>query len=93
MENTLPDFDGKVILVVFDSAVPRNRAVVENPRFELQGGKLFLVGGGLTAKAWGIDVPLAIPWSKVQWYFVFESIEAYDKAEAYYRNVYSAPIA
>ena len=91
MENILPDFSQKVILVYFDSGAPQNRAAVENPRFELQGGELFLVGRGLTAEGWGIDLPLAIAWSKIQWYSVFESTDAFDKAEAYYRNVYCAP--
>ena len=85
MENTLPDFGQKIVYVFFDSGSAQSRAAVASPRFEIQGGQLFLVGRGFTSHAWGSDVPIAIAWSKVQWYSVFESAEAFAKAEAYAR--------
>ena len=85
MEDRLPDFSNRVVYVFFDSGAPHCRAVVLNPRFELQGGELFLVGGGLMAKSWGVDVPVGIAWSKVQWYSVFESVEAFEQADAHYK--------
>ena len=83
MENTFPDFTDKIVYVFFDSGTPSSRAAVQNPRFELQGGQVFLVGRGITAKAWGIDAPVAIAWSKVQWYSIFPSLEAFEQAEAH----------
>jgi len=85
MEDSLPDFSNKVVYVFFDSGGD-SRTAVENPRFELQGGVLFLVGRGLMSKGWGCDLPVGIAWSKVQWYSVFDSIDAFDKAGAYYWN-------
>lgn len=83
MQDTLPDFSRKVVYVFFDTGEPSSRAAVENPRFELQGGELFLVGRGLTKRAWGSDVPLAIAWSRIQWYSVFESAQAFEEAYDY----------
>ena len=91
MKDTLPDFGQKVVYVFFDSGTSQSRAVVENPRFELQGGELFLIGRGLTIKAWGSDVPVGIAWSKVQWYSVFESTDAFDEAEAYNKKNKAKP--
>jgi hypothetical protein len=86
MEGTLPDFGDKVVYVFFDGGAPYARTAVQNARFELQGGELFLVGRGLMSKGWGSDVPVGIAWSKVQWYSVFESPDAFYEAEAYYKK-------
>lgn len=86
MENILPDFSQKVVHVFFDSGAPYSRAALANPKFEVQGGELFLTGRGLMSKGWGSDVPIAIAWSKVQWYATFESVEAFYEAEAYYKK-------
>ncbi len=86
MEDTLPDFGNKVVYVFFDGGAPYARTAVQNPRFELQGGELFLLGRGLMSKGWGSDVPVGIAWSKVQWYSVFESPDAFYEAEAHYKK-------
>jgi hypothetical protein len=86
MEDTLPDFTNKVVYVFFDSGLPTNRLAVENPNFQLQGGKLFLVGRGLMSRSWGSDVPTAIAWSKIQWYTIFDSTEAFLEAESFYKK-------
>lgn len=86
MEDTLPDFSDKVVFVMFEGGAPYARTAVANARFELQGGLLFLVGLALMSRGWGSDVPAAIAWSKVQWYSVFESPEAFYEAEAHYKK-------
>ena len=86
MEDTLPDFSNKVVYILFEGGAPYTRTAVQNPRFELQGGNLFLVGRGLLSRAWGSDLPVAIAWSKVQWYTLFESPEAFYEAEVHYKK-------
>ena len=86
MEDALPDFANKVVYLFFDGGAPYARTAVLNPKFELQGGELFLVGRGLMSRSWGSDVPLAIAWSKVQWYSVFETVDAFYEAEAHYKK-------
>jgi hypothetical protein len=82
MENVLPDFNHKVVYIFFDSGV-QSRIALEAPKFELQGGELFLTGRGLVSKAWGSDLPIAVAWSKVQWYAVFESAAAFFESAAF----------
>lgn len=89
MENVLPNFENKVVYVLFDGGAPYARVAVQNPRFELQGGEIFLVGLGLLSKGWGSDVPIAIAWSKVQWYALFESADTFYEAEAHYKRTHT----
>jgi hypothetical protein len=80
MHDSLPDFSDKVVLVYFESGAPNNYAAIENAKFEMQGGSLFLVGRGPRSKmGWGPGIPEGIAWSKVQSYYVFDSAEEFNR--------------
>ena len=80
MNENLPDFGQKIVLVYFDSGVPNNYGVIENGKFEMQGGNLFLVGRGPRSKmGWGAGVLQGIAWNKVQSYYVFDTVNDFDE--------------
>jgi hypothetical protein len=78
MKTTLPNFSGKT--VSFSTA--DSTLAVENPRFQKQGDRLFIVGtiprGGTTSD-WALGVTCAVAWSAVTDYMVFDSVEDYRK--------------
>jgi len=85
MQDTLPDFTNKIVLVYFDSGAPNNYSAVENGGFEMQGGNLFLVGRGPRSKlGWGPGILEGLAWSKVQSCYVFENVDEFNRL--YYGN-------
>jgi hypothetical protein len=77
---SLPDFSGKVVLAYF---VGDSTAILHSPSFQVQGGRLFLVGvvpKGGSPKDWAAGVTVAVAWDSVQDYFVFPSADAYRRA-------------
>ena len=74
----VPDLDGKVVAV----QLPVNGLgwTLLSPRFERQGGKLFLVGKPLPSpepKLWESVATVCIPWRYIGYYVAFDSIDAY----------------
>jgi hypothetical protein len=83
MKKTIPDFSGKFISLSI--AGDGHTYAMERARFELQGGRLFLVGvvphGGSNGD-WSEGARCAIAWHGVTDYLVFDSAEHYQKALA-----------
>ncbi len=79
----LPDFSGKCIsMSVSNSECSHD---LFNPRFEYQGGQLFIVGTipvGATDSGWDANQVGAVAWSGVRSYVLFDDLEAYSKAIA-----------
>ncbi len=56
---------------------------IDNPKFELQHEKLFLVGTipkGVTNNDWAEGKKCAVAWDKVTDYMVFDSVDDYIKS-------------
>ena len=63
--------------------------VLDRPRFETQGGRLFLVGTvppGGSANDWSEGAACAVAWEKVTDYLVFESAKHYQKRLKIFRK-------
>ena len=76
MKDRLPDFTGKI--VSFSTA--DSTLGIDEPRFETQGGRLFVVGvvpTGATTSDWAVGVRCAVAWEAVTDYLVFESVGDY----------------
>jgi hypothetical protein len=76
----LPDFSQKLVLIYLMGRSPDDGVLLENARFEIQGGRPFLVGDfaeGGSANDWVAGVHTALAWDSVQQYFVFDSMEDY----------------
>ncbi len=79
MDN-LPNLEGKILLIYLMHSGGEHFTVIEQPRFDLQGDRLFLVGRLAPYKGgWGHGLPTAVAWDAVQQYFVFESLEQLEK--------------
>jgi hypothetical protein len=80
MKNTLPDFSNKAVSVVLiGEDVSR---LIVNPRFEMQAGRLFLIGkspSGASKRDWIAGLDEALAWDRVQEYVIFESTKDYFK--------------
>ena len=78
MKRAFPNFAGKT--VSFSTA--DSTLAVEDPRFEMQGDRLFVVGtvpkDGSTSD-WAVGVTCAVAWSAVEDYMVFDSVDDYTK--------------
>ena len=80
MEPT-PDFTDKIV----SFSTVENNLAINNPRFETQGGRLFVVGTipkGATTNDWAENRQSAVAWDAVTDYIVFDSIEQYKKLMA-----------
>jgi hypothetical protein len=78
MKHRLPDFTGKT--VSFSTA--DSTLGIEEPRFETQGGRLFVVGvvpKGATTSDWAVGVRCAVAWEAVTDYLVFQSVDDYNR--------------
>lgn len=83
----LPDFTKKMVSVSIASE--EDGRCVDRPQWEVQGGKLFLVGtvprGGST-NDWCAGIKSAVAWDQVTDYLVFDSSEQYRERLAIYYN-------
>ena len=90
-KENIPDFSGKCIsLRLIDSESSHD---LENPHFEYQGGKLFLVGTvpvGCSESGWDAGHIGAAEWAQVRSYVLFENIGEYtaavNKSESFYEK-------
>jgi hypothetical protein len=77
-DKSLPDFSKKV--VSFGILGNDHTYAIDRPRFEKQGGRLFLVGTvprGGSSRDWSEGVVSAVAWDQVTDYLVFESVKDY----------------
>jgi hypothetical protein len=82
-KTTLPDFKGKVVSVGLAS--DHYSYAMNSPHWEIQGGKLFLIGSVPhygSVRNWSEGVVRAIAWDEVTDYLVFESIDDYIKRQS-----------
>jgi hypothetical protein len=73
-----PDFTNKVVSVSI--AGEDDGRCLEHPRWEIQGGRLFLIGtvpSGASTHDWCRGIPSAVAWEAVTDYLVFDSAEQY----------------
>src|SRR5689334_179744 len=74
----LPDFTNKVVSVSI--AGEDDGRCLEHPRWETQGGRLFLIGTvprGASTNDWCGGIRSAVAWEAVTDYLVFDSAEQY----------------
>ena len=80
-DEVLPNFDGK-LLVITTKDGPEYSTLVEQARFEKQGGRLFVIG---TARSpwpepgWQEGLQIAVAWDVVHSYYVIDALEEYRK--------------
>ncbi len=77
---SLPDFSGKCLCLSLED--DRSQDLI-SPHFELQGGRLFLIGevpSGASRSNWAAGTYGAVAWEKVSNYVVFSNLVAYEKA-------------
>ena len=75
-----PDFTAKVILIYLVDRSPDESIVLQKASFEIQGGRIFLVGefaDGTTPNDWAAGVPTCVSWRRVEQYLVFDSLQGY----------------
>jgi hypothetical protein len=84
-KTTLPDFKNKVVSVGL--ANDNYGYSMSSPRWETQGGKLFLIGlvphDGST-RNWAEGALRAVAWDQVTDYYVFDSVKDFVKRQAKY---------
>jgi len=89
MQETYPDFNGKVIsITIKDDTI--NRDLID-PHFENQAGRIFIVGTvpkEATESGWVEGCSCSIAWDRITDYFVFENLEAYLKAVGISKEYY-----
>ena len=80
MKNTIPNFKGKVVSVVLrDKSWTR---AIQDPRFEVQCDRLFLVGVSpldSSSKDWITGLRYAVAWDCIMDYAVFDSVQDYQR--------------
>jgi hypothetical protein len=85
MKSKYPNFKGKMISILSEGEV--TPSLIADTRFEIQAGRLFLVGivpkGGSTGD-WVAGLSCAVAWETVQEYIVFDSAEDYAERVATY---------
>lgn len=75
-----PDLTQKIVLVYLSNRSSEDSVVIENPIFQVQGDKIFLVGRiaeGTTPNDWASGVATAICWESIEQYMVFDSLQDY----------------
>lgn len=86
-KSKLPDFTKKVVVLSFPTT-DGSRSLAY-PRWERQGGRLFLIGAvpvGGSRNDWLKSGVAAVAWDMVSDYLVFDSLEDYQKR----RNIYAS---
>ncbi len=87
MKKSLPDFSKKLVSVSL--AGEEDSRAIECPRWEIQGGRLFLVGTvprrGST-RDWCEGIVSAVAWDQVTDYLVFDSAAHYRERLSIYER-------
>ncbi len=87
MKNTLPNFTKKVVVLSFPTT--DGSRTLAYPRWEKQGGRLFLIGAvpvGGSRNDWLKGGEAAVAWEMVSDYLVFHSLEDYHKRRGIYAS-------
>jgi hypothetical protein len=82
---TPPNFKGKILCVEVSGT--STTYVLKNVSLEMQGDQLFLVGTyvrGASKNNWVEGVPIAICWSKINLYMIFDSVADYRRRQKKY---------
>lgn len=86
MKSKLPDFTKKIVVMSFPTT--DGSRTLAHPRWEMQGGRLFLIGAvpvGGSRSDWLKGGVAAVAWDMVSDYLVFDSIADYHNR----RNIYA----
>ena len=81
MTDQTPDLTGKCVSIT--STADDTSHDLHDPHFEMQGGRLFIVGtipAGSTSSDWVANCQGAVAWDTVSDYIVFDSLDAWKKA-------------
>ena len=87
MKSTLPNFTKKIVVLSFPTT--GGSRTLAYPRWERQGGRLFLVGAvptGGSRNDWLKGGEAAVAWEMVSDYLVFGSLEDYQKRRSIYAS-------
>lgn len=87
MKSKLPDFTKKVVVLSW-MTTDGSRSLA-HPRWEMQGGRLFLIGAvptGGSRNDWLKGGEAAVAWEMVSDYLVFDSLEDYQKRRSIYAS-------
>lgn len=80
-KDLLPDFSGKTISIMLINETHSHD--LDNPHFEYQGGRLFIVGTipeVATVSGWNAHHVGAVAWDQVRDYTLFPNLDEYAKA-------------
>ena len=83
-----PDLSHKLLTVHIIG--DQHNYIVDNPRFEKQGGRWFMVGNtpkGTSTGDWDENIEVAIAWDQISAYRVFESVDQYVARYAKYKEI------
>jgi hypothetical protein len=86
-KTTLPDFTSKVVSVGI--ATDNYGYAINSPRWETQGGRLFLVGSVPhhgSVRDWAEGAVRGVAWDEVTDYYVFDSIDDFIKRQSEFRR-------
>ncbi len=90
-EIEFPDFSGKCLSIKIEDS--EHSFDLCNPKFELQAGKIFLIGKvpmGSSASNWDAGKLNAVLWDQVRSYLIFDSeeeiIKAFEVSEKFHAN-------
>ena len=86
MKDTLPNLSGKYIRFTIRGSEDNGASIVD-PHFEMQGGRLFIVGTipkGGSSGDWLEGISASIAWEDVTDYLLFDSVEHFADCEAKY---------
>ena len=79
-EHAFPDLRNKALAVYLRNRSAEYANIIEYPEFEMQGGRVFLVGtvaNCVPYGTWNAGARTAIAWDEVEQYIVFDSVEEY----------------
>lgn len=87
MEQSLPDFSGKIVwFEIAGSSDPQGGVFLEYASFKDYGSRLFVVGRmAESIPGWLAGVEAAVAWDAVVHFLVFKSREDYEKRAASYK--------
>lgn len=77
---SFPDLSGKIVLIYLKGRPPDDSVLLSDASFDVQGGKVFLVGQfaeGASANDWVAGIETALAWDCIEQYFLFDSIDDY----------------
>ena len=86
-KTTLPDFKNKVVSVGLDTN--EYGYAINSPRWETQGGRLFLVGTvprAASSRDCAEGAVRAVAWDHVTDYYVFDSVKDYRKRNSKFKR-------